>query len=701
MDLVQRSNVNPAGQASQPAGRQDVCPTISSTFAYWITCGLFSLRVLSFESQAAAASEPVDLLQFSLEDLGKIKVTTVSRKSESLSRAAAAVHVITQEDIRRSGVNSIPEALRMAPGLDVARANARQWAISSRGFNDLFANKLLVLMDGRTIYTPLFSGVFWEDTDTFLEDVDRIEVIRGPGATLWGANAVNGVINIITKSAQDTQGLVIDGGGGMEERGFGGLRYGGRLGTNAYYRAYAKYANRDEFTRTDGTGANDNWWTSQEGFRVDWEPRALNRLTLQGDAYSGKWNGMIRRHSLSPPGLFTDPAHAKSEGANVLGRWTHEFSSDAELSVQTYYDRTDREFGMGREIRDTLDLDAQHRFSLGDRHEVVWGAGYRYSVDHLTESADFSAGDPSVGLQLSSGFVQDEIALVHDRLHLILGSKLEHNDFSGFEFQPGARMAWTPNQWNTLWAAVSRAVRTPSRSERGFTFYSDPPHSLPTLPLAALIPASGSPGFDTGTLVAYEAGYKVQPHPRLSLDLAAFYHDYDRLYNVIQLPIELRFNSSAQPYLLLPVTINNALFGESYGVELSVRWQPIDAWRLRANYTFLKVNLHTRGLVPSLTEQSEGDNPQHQISIWSDVDLGRRVEWGMGFRFVDGLPAQNVGSYSELQARLAWKPTSKWELSVVGRDLLHAHHQEFSPFLFISRDVQVDRAVYAKVTLRF
>lgn len=652
-------------------------------------------------SAAASASEHADLLQMSLEDLGKIKITTVSRKSESWSSAAAAVYVITQEDLRRSGVNSLPEALRMAPGLDVARANSRQWAISSRGFNDLFANKLLVLMDGRTIYTPLFSGVFWEDTDTLLEDVDRIEVIRGPGATLWGANAVNGVINIITKNARDTQGTLISGGGGTEERGFGGVRYGGQLAANTYYRVYAKYANRDEFTLTDGREANDNWWTSQSGFRVDTTPSAVNRLTLQGDYYYGQWNGLIRRPSFSPPGMFTDRIRTKSEGANVLGRWTHDFSAESDLAVQMYYDRTDRGFGIGREIRDTFDLDAQHRFPISDRHEIVWGAGYRCSVDDLTESADFKASDPSVGLQLFSGFVQDEIALVHDRLHLIAGTKLEHNDFTGAEIQPSARLAWTPDQRNTVWAAISRAVRTPSRSERGFTFYSDPPPSVPSLPLPALIPASGSPDFGAGTVLSYEIGYRVKPHARLSVDLAALYNEYDRLYNVIQLPIQLRVSPAAQPYLLLPVTINNALFGESCGAEVSATWQPLDIWRLRANYTFLKVNLHTRGTVPSFTEESEDDNPQHQISLWSDVDLGRHVEAGVGFRFVDSLPAQNVGSYAEMEARLAWKPTSHCELSLVGRDLLHSHHQEFSPFLFSSRDVEVDRAVYGKLTLRF
>ncbi|MBI4659886.1 MAG: TonB-dependent receptor [Verrucomicrobia bacterium] len=671
--------------------------SIAATVALLVA--LSSLR--TWTASAETIVEKVDLLQLSLEDLGRIKVTTVSRKSESLSGAAAAVHVITQEDIRRSGVISLPEVLRLAPGLDVARANSRQWAIGSRGFNDLFANKLLVLMDGRTIYTPLFSGVFWEDTDTFLEDVDRIEVIRGPGATLWGANAVNGVINIITKSAKETQGTVITGGGGLEERGFGGVRYGGQFTPNLHYRIYGKYFNRDEFTLTDGAAVGDGWWMSQEGFRLDWAASEINRLSLQGDYYYGEWDGKVRRHSLSPPSMVSDNFHDQSEGGHILARWTHEFSSDSDVAVQMYYDRTDRRFGIGREIRGTFDLDAQHRFSAGERQEIVWGAGYRYSADDLTETPDFRMDDPKVGLQLFSGFIQDEITLIRERLHLTLGTKVEHNDFTGFEVQPSARISWTPLDRHTFWGSVSRAVRTPSRSERGAMFYSDPPHSVGRLPLPALIPASGHPGFGSEEMLAYEIGYRLKPHPRLSLDLAAFYNEYDDLYNVIQLPVEFRLSPASQPYVLIPVTVNNALFGETYGAELSATWQPCDIWRLRGNLTLLRMNLHTRGPISSFTEESERDSPRHQVSVWSDVDLGRHWEWGVSLRYVDSLPTEFVRRYTELQTRLAWKPSDNCEVALVGRDLLHAHHQEFSPFLFSIRDAEVDRAVLAKVTVRF
>jgi iron complex outermembrane receptor protein len=668
---------------------------------------LLALSSVQADEPASTIPSPItqELLQLSLEDLGKVKVTTVSRKSESLSDAAAAIYVITQDEIRRSGITLLPEALRMVPGLEVARANSRQWAISSRGFNNTFANKLLVLMDGRTIYTPLFSGVFWEETDTVLEDLDRIEVIRGPGATLWGANAVNGVINIITKSAQDTQGTLISGGGGTEERGFGTVRYGGRLATNAYYRIYGKYSDHDEFTQIDGRGADDNWSMAQTGFRIDWEPSEINRLTVQGDYFEAQLGGRLNVHSLNPPGLFAESFRSEAKGGNLLGRWTHAFSAESELRVQASYDRTDREYGIARELRDTVDIDAQHRFPIGERQEIVWGAGYRYSADDISQTSDFQMRDPRVGLQLASAFVQDAVTLAPDRLHLTLGTKVEHNDFTGFEVQPSVRMAWTPHKRHTLWGAVSRAVRTPARVERDVTGYADVGALLPPLPLPLLAPGSGNPNFGSEELLAYEIGYRVEINPKLTLDCAAFYNDYDHLQSITALTPSVAFSpgASPMPYLVLPLTYYNNIYGETYGVEMSGTWQPLDAWRLRAGYTYLRMQLRTRSELKSFTEDSEGINPCHQVLLWSDVDLGRHVEWGVGLRHIDRLPSllEQIPSYTELETRLAWKPNRSCELAIVGRNLLHAHHPEFSPTVITTRNVQVDRAVYGKITLRF
>ncbi|MBI2949118.1 MAG: TonB-dependent receptor [Verrucomicrobia bacterium] len=665
-----------------------------------------SLAICSLVANAADSEvEKVDLLQLSLEDLGRIKVTTVSRKGETVSHAAAAVYVITQEDIRRSGAASIAEALRMAPGLQVARANSRQWGISARGFNEIFANKLLVLMDGRTLYTPLFSGVFWEETDTVLEDIERIEVVRGPGATLWGANAVNGVVNIITRRARDTQGTLISGGGGIEERGFGTVRYGGSWSTNAHYRIYGKYSNHDEFTQADDTGAKDSWWTAQGGFRVDWEPSEMNRLTLQGDSYSGDIGGQYFLQSFAPPELSLQTIRSKIKGANVLSRWVHEFSSESDLSVQAYYDRTDREFGVGREIRDTLDLDAQHRFHIGDRHEIVWGGAFRHSADEITESADFRMEDPNERVRLFGAFLQDEIALSPDRLHLTLGTKVEQNNFTGWEIQPNGRLAWMAHERHTVWGAVSRAVRTPSRAERDLRVFSDPRPALPPLPFPVVSPGSGSRELGSEELLAYELGYRVQIHRRLTLDCAAFYNDYDHLRSIASLTPEVRTTSGPSPtaYLILPLTFRNDLDADTYGLEISAAWQPLDSWRLRANYTLLRTRSHSRNPDQTFFSDTGGNSPRHQFALFSQADLGRKVEWGIGVRYVDELNALllRIPAYTELETRLAWKPNRHCELAIIGNNLLHAHHQEFNPVIVFARNVQVDRAIFGKVTVRF
>jgi iron complex outermembrane receptor protein len=655
-----------------------------------------------FQTSAAEESQDrEDLLRLSFEELGRIQVTTVSRKGESLSGAAAAIYVITPDEIRRSGVNSLAETLRMVPGLAVGRANSHGWAVGARGYGYVYANKLLALQDGRSIYTPLFAGTFWEETDTVLEDIDRIEVIRGPGAALWGANAVNGVINIITKSAKDTQGVLLTGGGGVEEKGFGTVRYGGKLSTNAYYRVYTKFSDRDQFTRTDGEGAGDAWWISQSGFRMDWEASEINTVTLQGDYYYSELDTVIRRPSFSPPGMFKDAILEIAHGGNVLGRWTHLFSADSNLAVQMYYDHTDRDFGLGREIRDTVDVDAQHHFHVGERQEIVWGGGYRYSVDVIHDNPEFKMRDPHAGLQLASAFLQDEIALVPDRLRVTLGTKLEHNSFTGFEVQPNGRVAWTPNVRHTLWSSVSRAVRTPSRSERDLTLYLDLPSSVPPLPLPAVIPLSGNPEFGSEELMAYEVGYRVMVHPKLTLDFAAFYNDYDRLKRLVQSPAELRLDPMNRPFIYIPVTVDNSLYGEGYGAELAATWQPRDWWRVRASYSFLELQLHTRGPVRSNSEGDEGIDPAHQVKLWSDMDLGRQVEWGLGWRYVSSEPFIGVPGYAELDTRLAWKPNPHCEFAIVGRSLLARHHREFSPYVIIDPNVAVDRTVYAKLTFRF
>ncbi len=653
----------------------------------------------------AADSEP-DLLpmdelrKLSLEELMRIDVvvTSVGKKPQKLFETAAAVFVITPEDIRRSGVTSIPEALRMVPGVQVAHIDASKWAISARGFNGRFSNKLLVLIDGRSVYTPLFSGVFWDEQDTLLEDIARIEVIRGPGATLWGANAVNGVINIITKQAKDTQGTLITAGAGTEERGFGGVRYGGSLGKAAYYRVYGKYFNRDEFTGRSGPEAADDWAVSRGGFRVDWDASGRDALTLQGDIYAGRAGQTLTFAALTPPFVQTKSLDVSINGGNLLGRWTHSFSPTSTLALQLYYDRTDRDNpSQGKQIRDTLDIDFQHDFGLGKRHDIIWGLGYWFSSDDTEGSFSLSSDTENRGLNLFSAFVQDDVTLVEDRLRLTLGAKFEYNDFTGFEVQPNARLLWTPYKRHALWGAISRALRTPSRINQDVRFNQrvipgDPP---------VVLSLFGNSDFDSEELLAFELGYRVQPMDRLFADIAAFYNVYDRL-RTFEPGVPFLETSPLSSHRVRPFFTANKMDGEAYGVELALDWEPLDGWRLQAVYSYLQIQLHVDGdSGDTISEAAEGESPKHQFSLRSSMDLYRDLALDLWLRYVDNLPSLAVGSYLTLDARLGWKPHKNLELSVVGQNLLDRQHPEFVGEFFDILPTQVERGVYAKLDWRF
>jgi iron complex outermembrane receptor protein len=613
-----------------------------------------------------------------------IDVTSVSRKSEKFSNVPAAVYVITAEDIRRSGATSVPEALRLVPGLNVAQVDARQWAVTSRGFNDLFANKLLVLIDGRSVYTPLFSGVIWDMRDVMLEDVDRIEVIRGPGATVWGANAVNGVINIITKSARDTQGGLATGGYGTELQGFGSLRYGGRLGESAHYRVYGKFFNRDDSELRGGGDADDRWRQGRLGFRVDWDVNPLNDLMVQGDAFAGREHDVFTVPTPVPP--FSAPATGIGDvsGGYMLARWRHQFLNDTALEVQTFYDSTTMDSAVLRERRDTFDIELQHRFRWGDRQEIVWGGGYRMTTDETSGSAliAFDPEDRTTGLY--SFFAQDEIALAPDRFKITLGSKFEYNDYTGFEVQPGARLLWTPHAHHAVWASVSRAARTPSRAEHDVIV--NPPGVPP-----GFVPVTGTDNFESENLVAYEVGYRLEPTRWLQFDLAVFYNVYSDL-RTIELPVP-------PPG---PATGDNLMDGESYGFELVARWQPADWWRIEAQYSLLKLALHRDAASNDPdAEMPEGTSPQHQVALRSRMDLPGRIELDLGARYVDELPSLGIRSYVVMDARVAWRATANLEFAIVGQSLFERDHPEFSSSFIGTPLSEVEQSVYGKVTWKF
>jgi iron complex outermembrane receptor protein len=638
-----------------------VRPTVSACVV-----SAFFLLVTPALAQVRDTLPPARALKrLTLEQLMDVEVTSVSRRPEKLSTTASAIQVITGEDIRRSGASSIPEALRLAPNLQVAQINASQWAVSARGFNNTLANKLLVLIDGRTVYTPLYAGVFWEVQNVPLEAVDRIEVVSGPGGTVWGANAVNGVINIITKGAKDTQGLRLEGGGGTELHGFGAVRYGGQS-SGLEYRLYAHGFGRGSTARPDGTDARDTWGMGQGGLRLDWNSGTANAFTVQSDYYDGRPDADGRGRTVA-------------RGGNALGRWTRTLSEESDLQVQVYYDRSWRDFGIGvTEDLTTYDIDGQHRLQLGRRQEVVWGLAARVMVDDTESDTSLAFLPEDKTLQLYSGFVQDEIALSGDRLRLSVGSKFEHNSYTGFEVQPSVRLAWTPASRHTVWAAVSRAVRTPSRIDRDFFAFAAP--SVPLL-------VGGD--IQSEKLIAYELGWRAQPDPRVSVSVSTFYNDYD----------DLRTLEAGPPPAGLPFTLGNGLQGHAYGAELGAVYQVSARWRLRGGYTFLKKEL---SLKPGSTDlnggRAEGNDPEHQFLIQSSADLPGRLELDAVLRFVDALPDPPVPSYAGLDLRLGWKATEHVELAVVGQNLLYGERAEFNTNSPSAREVQ--RGIYGRITWR-
>jgi iron complex outermembrane receptor protein len=642
---------------------------------------------------------PLDSLKkLGLEELMNLEVSSVSRRLEKLSEVASAIQVITQDEIRRSGATTLPEALRLAGNLQMGQKNSHDWAISARGFNTEAANKLLVLIDGRTVYTPLFSGVFWDRQDYLLEDIERIEVISGPGGTLWGANAVNGVINIITKNAKETQGLYAEAGAGSQLRHFTGLRYGGTMGSNTSYRVYGKYFDRDDAVFPNGEDANDSWRMGQVGFRMDTRPSDKNTITLQGDYYDGEEN-------------ISTGGETDVSGVNVLARWSHSFSEKSNIKVQFYYDKTallqpvPPSWNAERTVElapagtleddiDTYDLDFQHDFQLGSRHQIVWGLGYRRTHDVVENAPGLAFDPPVLDLDLFSVFAQDKIMLT-DNFFLTPGIKVEHNDYTGFEFEPSARIQANVTGNQTIWAAASRAVRMPSRFDRHLR--------LPTPGFAPIVNnlLIGGADFESETLIAYEMGYRAQVGTKISGSISIFFNDYEKV----------RSTSLSEPDpvfgLPFPLFYANDLKGESYGLELSVTYQALDAWRIYGAYNLLETDVWVRKGGQDLNNAlNETADPKHRFSLRSSLNILRNLEFDAGLRWLDSFEYNNggtagtVNAYTELEARIAWQVSPKFELSIVGQNLLHDHHLEYV-ISGANPRAEIERSVYGKIACRF
>jgi iron complex outermembrane receptor protein len=661
--------------------------------------------IISFAAGTPAQSQQAvpDVSKMSIEDLMNVEVTSVSKHTQRVADAAAAVFVITQEDIRRSGAASIPEALRMVPGLQVARIDENKWAISSRGFNGRFDNKLLVLIDGRSVYTPLFSGVYWNVQDVMLEDVDRIEVIRGPGATLWGANAVDGVINIITKPAQATQGGIVTAEAGTEERASESVRYGGKIGKSAYYRMYEKYFDWAPSIDATGKTANDGWDAVRGGFRIDTQSSGRNSLTVQGDLYHSNYNETLTIPSLNSPYSSTFPNGGDYSGGNLLGRWNHAFSGSS-TSLQVYFDQTNvADKSLFTDHESVYDIDFQHNIHLGEFQELVWGLGYRSIQDTNGSSFTVSLQPNHSALNQFSSFLQDEISFFDRRLSVTIGSKFEHNDFTGFEVQPNIRLLGNISKDQSVWAAVSRAVRTPALTEEGLRLNETviPPGVVSPAPFPVVAAIFGSPKFKSEDLLAYEVGYRVQATKSLSLDIAAFYNNYTNLRSA-EPGAAYPEGNPIPTDIVLPFVASNKMGGGTYGIEPFIEWKVLPQWRLQGSYSYLQMDIHkNKDSQDPTADNPDGESPRHQFNVRSSIDLPKHLEQDLSLRYVDNLSALNIPSYYSLDFHLGWRPGTHLELSFVGQDLLNSRHLEFVPEFINTTPTEVRRSFSGRIAWKF
>jgi iron complex outermembrane receptor protein len=654
---------------------------------------------------AAASTAPApshDLSDMSLEDLMNVQVTSVSKKSESIADAPAAVTVIDQDAISRSGFSTIPDLLRLVPGLDVARINSYTWAVSSRGLNDQYANKLLVLQDGRTLYSPVDGGVFWNSADYIIQDLDRIEVIRGPGATLWGSNAVNGVINITTKDARDTQGWLV-GGRGSEDDSDLWARYGGKIDSNTFYRVYFKGKYNEGFDSNPSltpaiNDGSDHWYAMRGGFRLDKHPSDNDAITWQGEFA----NEQIRVSSpvpvSQPPFITRMLFNGSGTSGNMLGRWSHSFNEDSDFAIQMYYDYLSEDRGTAGFDQNAIDIDAHDRFMLGKANEITWGAGYRIYFTHNPDVLATTWNPVNQTRSLYNVFLQDKLTILPDHLFLTGGTKVEHNDFTGFELEPSGRLLWTPDKNNSFWASVSRATRSPSDIDTEirttYATFAVPNGAGGTVP--GRIEAMGNPEFSSEKLVAYEAGYRVQLCKPVSLDISAFYNHYTSLQGLsIGNPIP-------GSTVIIPARLANAERGFTTGLEIASTVAVNDRWRLAASYSLLYTKLEAVPGYANVNFQTDnGAAPRNQAQLHSYLDITRQLHFNAGLYFVDRVPEFQIPAYVSTDLNLTWEPQDGLELMVGVNNLVDNNHPEYGTTANQGYADQVPRTVYAQVSWSF
>ncbi len=662
--------------------------------------GLFwlSMALLIGCSIADAASAPMaDLTLLSIEELMQVKVVSATKTEQALQDTAAAVFVITADDIRRSGVTNVMEALRLAPGVEVARIDSSRWAITIRGFNGRFANKLLVLIDGRSIYAPQSSGVYWEIQDIFLPDIEQIEVVRGPGGSLWGANAVNGVINIITKNSKDTQGGLVTLTAGNQERTIAGVRYGGTLSDQAHYRMYGQFTERNGQVTPDGHDAGDDWHIGQGGFRLDWTPSAQDTITMQGNHF----HGIFDQNFISPTltALYSERQlfPVDDSGSSVQGRWEHHYSPTGQVALQLYYQQDHYSDIQQQADLETFDVDLQHNFKLDERQDIVWGVNYRRYRDHFEPAALVSFTPDAQTTQLFSLFAQDQVALTK-RLRLTLGVKAEHNDYTGWEWQPNLRLLWQLSEHQRVWGSVSHAVRTPSRAEEdGQTNLMAVPPQPETGGVPAIVAIIGDRHFNAEQLTAYELGYRTELNQNFSLDFTTFYNDYDHLLTTEQGTPFLEL-TPLPPHLVLPLYLHNSLSDDNYGAEIAADWRPIKNWRLQLAYSYLwsRPEQHTWSPLNRISLLSSWKIKDHwELDTW--LYYSSKIS---SLSTISSLGTVTVEPYLNLTLRLGWRPRKDLEFSITGANLLDSSHLEYFQEAY-TFPVEIERSFYGHVQWSF
>ncbi|MFZ1206483.1 MAG: TonB-dependent receptor [Candidatus Acidiferrales bacterium] len=664
------------------------------------TFAAFLVSLLLFVAPAGAQQASVDLTNQSLEDLMNIKVVSVSKTEQSVARTAAAIFVITQEDIRRSGATNIPDLLRMVPGMDVAQIDQNTWAIATRGFNARFGNELFVMVDGRSVYTPSFGGVYWDTLDVPLDDIERIEVIRGPGGSIWGTNAVNGVINIITKKASDTKGVLVSAGGGNVDQGFATVQYGGALGKHTDFRVFAKYFDEDHLPAITGGDGGDGWHSLRGGFRADTTISSKDSLSFEGDLYSTReGDPTVAFPTVTTPAAFPTERLDDLSGGFIQGRWTHTFSPQSGTDLQISYDRYSRDDTVG-DHSGLASVDFSDHLSAGERNNIVWGFSF-FDSDANSHGTLFTSFVPSqINLPVYGTFIQDEIAIRPDRIYLTVGAKLEHNHFTDFNFMPSARVAWTPTSDQTLWAAVSDAVRSPSSLDAQFraNFASiDVPSQLP-IEIAFI----GNPHVDDESLIAYELGYRRTLDKRFSIDFASYFNDYN--HQETDEPVPTFFEATpAPPHLVLATTYGNLMYGYTHGIEAFGAWKVTNRWTLNPGYAFEEIHMHLRptsqdtGSVAS----AEGSSPGHSAQLRSRVELPLGLTWDTSAYFIGRLADPVEPSYTRLDTQLSWQFSEGGSLSVVGQNLAQGLHSEFLDATDSARTTLIKRSGYLKITWKF